>query len=337
MSEPTPSAPKRTSRRARIDTAPVDRPEEGAGDAAPPPATASTRGRDRVAAAVAAVAAVRAGAKPELGVDLMDEAPPPPVRPRRADAAPKPVWIERSPRPRRLSYVVQAATIAVAVGLGWAAGSRGPSPRPAATPESVQALAEEVLRLQGDLRSLKGGVEAVRDGVEHQRQEANARLQQWGERLAAHTAAQPAAADATVAPRLDALAQRLDRLESPDRDGAQRLAQVTERLDRAERQIAARAAAPAAPPAPPTPAAAPMPEQTGSVTEAKPTPKPTLDRWALRDVYNGVALVEGQNGGVVEVGPGQTIPGVGRVEAIERRGKAWVVVTSRGLIAPQPW
>jgi len=31
------------------------------------------------------------------------------------------------------------------------------------------------------------------------------------------------------------------------------------------------------------------------------------------------------------------IPGIGRVEAIERRGREWVVVTARGLIATESW
>jgi hypothetical protein len=52
----------------------------------------------------------------------------------------------------------------------------------------------------------------------------------------------------------------------------------------------------------------------------------------LRDVYDGVALVEGRDG-YQEVAVGQMLPGAGRVEAIERRGDRWVVVTSLGLIA----
>ena len=62
-------------------------------------------------------------------------------------------------------------------------------------------------------------------------------------------------------------------------------------------------------------------------------PKPaTLDGWLLRDVYGGVALVEGRAGGLREVAPGEFVPGVGEIRSIERRGRGWVVVTSRGLI-----
>ena len=62
-------------------------------------------------------------------------------------------------------------------------------------------------------------------------------------------------------------------------------------------------------------------------------PRPaTVDGWLLRDVYGGVALVEGRAGGLREVAPGEYVPGVGEIRSIERRGRGWVVVTSRGLI-----
>ncbi len=57
-----------------------------------------------------------------------------------------------------------------------------------------------------------------------------------------------------------------------------------------------------------------------------------VDGWMLRDVYGGVALVEGRAGGLREVAPGEYIPGVGEIRSIERRGRNWVVVTSRGII-----
>jgi hypothetical protein len=58
----------------------------------------------------------------------------------------------------------------------------------------------------------------------------------------------------------------------------------------------------------------------------------TVEGWMLRDVYGGVALVEGRGGGLREVAPGEYIPGVGEIRSIERRGRSWVVVTSRGII-----
>ena len=38
--------------------------------------------------------------------------------------------------------------------------------------------------------------------------------------------------------------------------------------------------------------------------------------------------------GVIEVEPGDVVPGLGRIEAIRRQDGHWVVVTSKGLIVP---
>ena len=69
-------------------------------------------------------------------------------------------------------------------------------------------------------------------------------------------------------------------------------------------------------------------------SEAKVTP---IEGWVLREVYDGVALIEGRNKRLLEIAPGQSLAGVGRVESIERRGRSWVVVTTRGIITSQPW
>jgi hypothetical protein len=81
--------------------------------------------------------------------------------------------------------------------------------------------------------------------------------------------------------------------------------------------------------------AAADPTQTGSVPDAKTEPKQMrLDGWVLREVYDGAALVESRTGRLHEVTPGRNLPTVGRVEAIERRGRIWVVVTAKGIISP---
>lgn len=76
------------------------------------------------------------------------------------------------------------------------------------------------------------------------------------------------------------------------------------------------------------------PEITGSITPpaaATANRLPIVDGWALRDVGEGAARVEGRLG-VYEVYPGDSLPGIGRVDAIRRQDGRWVVVTSRGLI-----
>jgi hypothetical protein len=71
-----------------------------------------------------------------------------------------------------------------------------------------------------------------------------------------------------------------------------------------------------------------------------PLPKPDVARlpnvtnWSLRDVANGGAVIEGRQG-LLEVFAGDTVPGVGRVEAIKRQGNRWVIVTPKGLIVPR--
>ena len=86
--------------------------------------------------------------------------------------------------------------------------------------------------------------------------------------------------------------------------------------------------------------------------EAKPVPRPTdlkaadakpqaieepikpqlISAWVVRDVYQGVALIEGRRG-TLEVVPGVSIPGAGVVKSIDRHGGGWTVTTTKGVVA----
>jgi hypothetical protein len=77
---------------------------------------------------------------------------------------------------------------------------------------------------------------------------------------------------------------------------------------------------------------APAPQLEGS-PETRPANLPKLEGWHVRSVYNGAALIQSRIGGVMEVEPGDNLPGLGRIEAIRRQDGKWVVVTSKGLIA----
>ncbi|MET7243121.1 hypothetical protein ABZT49_07110 [Methylobacterium sp. EM32] len=210
----------------------------------------------------------------------------------------------------------------------------------------VEAATTEATRLATDLSLLRDRTIQAHDSADKGRAEAGARLGQISERLERlqRQDGDLAGKVAAVAERLTALAERQ---EHADREQAVRLNALIDKLEK--RQGAAPvAAAPLAPnPAPiaAAPAAAPKhvaaaePALTGSLPDkTTATARPgTIEGWVLRDVYDGMAMIENRNRRLVEVGPGDTLPGAGRVEAIERRGRSWVVVTSKGVITPQAW
>jgi len=68
------------------------------------------------------------------------------------------------------------------------------------------------------------------------------------------------------------------------------------------------------------------------LTPAPETRPTTIEGWILREVVDGTAVIEGPNG-VWKVTPGQTVPGVGRVDSIVRWGNRLIVATSSGLIS----
>jgi len=131
---------------------------------------------------------------------------------------------------------------------------------------------------------------------------------------------------------------RLDKVEKAQAEPAAKLAKLSDAVDklRAVPQAVPVAAAPVAakdvtgsisPPATaavaaPVPLPAPRPELARL---------PTVEGWVLRDVANGVALIEGRQG-IFEVYAGDPVPGLGRVDAIRKQDGRWVVVTSKGLV-----
>lgn len=78
-------------------------------------------------------------------------------------------------------------------------------------------------------------------------------------------------------------------------------------------------------------AAGALKPQRLAMSEPQKKPQQVLSDWVVRDVYDGIALVEGPMG-AVEVMPGDMLPGAGVVKSIERRDGGWVVVTSHGLV-----
>ena len=206
---------------------------------------------------------------------------------------------------RKSRFPLLAATLALAAALGGAAGAVGIAAllnlatASTATPPAREAVvdAEPIKALIAQLTSDIGALRAT--------------LEQSGKVTAA---------------QFGKVAERLERAERAQAEPVAKLAKIGETVERLERRA----------PTPTPPAAA---EVTGSINPAhppvpEPKPKPTIiDEYVVRKVFDGVALVEGRRG-IIEVEPGSTLPGAGRVEEIRRQDGRWVVVTNKGLIVP---
>lgn len=150
-------------------------------------------------------------------------------------------------------------------------------------------------------------------------------------------------ADRETVPRVAEFATRLDRLDrevsGKASDVAQKQGALQSRLERIEQQMSASSV---------VTGSVPTAGKTGAsgadttvVARSVATPAPARPQvagaWVLRDVYDGVAVVESRRGGLREVAPGEYLPGMGEVRSIERRGRSWVVLTSRGVIDRDVW
>jgi hypothetical protein len=259
---------------------------------------------------------------------------------------------------------MQAALIAAFAGIGWAfAGSTFSDHSAAVAPQQIAAvpaavdarhqpiadnsetrhLTDEIRALkkeldglrssvaqnssQEEMRTLKKSVDSLRNGLEGTKSEVSASLAQLSAKLdkAQHDPA-----------KLREISDRLDHIEHP---ASLTTASITPPQEPAVKPVQAPV------PLPPTKAQSPSPSQTMAAkpgaqaqtnvpaTAASPAPEKSqlIANWVVRDVYDGIALVEGPHGSV-EVIEGETIPGVGTVKSIEKRGSGWIVVTSRGLV-----
>jgi len=122
-----------------------------------------------------------------------------------------------------------------------------------------------------------------------------------------------------VAAQITKIGERLDRVERAQAEPVAKLNKAIEALERLSRGEAASAAK----------------DVTGAILPpglATQGGKPgAVEGWVVRDVHRGTALLEGRMG-LIEVDPGDVVPGLGRVDAIRRQDGRWVVVTPRGLI-----
>jgi hypothetical protein len=240
------------------------------------------------------------------------------------------------------NFGVVGACLALATTIGWGLGTYLASPQsPDGLPQrsdvaQLTAPGEaqprpDIRELADQLRVLKSSLAGVQASLERRPEDVKA--------LRVSVEAIRQGLEAAKADTTTAIAQLAGKLDRSDQAAAQKLAQIAERLDRLERKPDPMPVGSITPQAPARPAAiassAPpataQPAKPAEAAAPQPRPKSPIPGYVLRDVYAGVALIEG--GGVYrEVMVGQAIPGAGKVEAIERHGRRWVVVTSQGVI-----
>jgi hypothetical protein len=202
----------------------------------------------------------------------------------------------------RFRWSSRAALVAGAAAIGGVAGSLATAgifhftaPRPE-VPSYYSALAESLGRVDHELTVLKSAIENSANATDRQ-----------GARLA----------------------DRPDHGESTQLETGPKPANSADSIDRTEHRLAAasgdtiRAAADTR--------ASSTGSRTVAVDTKQPSPAPIVSGWVVRDVYHGAALIQGR-AGVVEVLPGDNLPGLGRIQQVTRQDGRWVVVTSRGQI-----
>jgi hypothetical protein len=124
---------------------------------------------------------------------------------------------------------------------------------------------------------------------------------------------------------------RLDKLEKAVTEPAAKLAKLGEAVDKLRAAPAAKdVTGSVAPPQTATSAAA-TPAPAAAAPKVEVARLPTVEGWVLTDVGYGGALIENRRSSY-EVYAGDTVPGLGRIDAIRRQDGHWVVVTSKGLI-----
>jgi hypothetical protein len=227
--------------------------------------------------------------------------------PEEGAAGPSPKPAGRPAKSRRFAFTPRAASL-VAVLLGAAIGSVATAglvylnAAPAAAPADPMTFAASFDRINRELATLKASI----DGSAKQSNTQIAKI-----------------------------ADRMDRVEKSQADTGAKLARTAESLDRLDHRLAAAAGDITG--SLPTGTLGTLPAGPGDRTAAladlkRAAPATILEGWVLRDVFNGAAMIQSPRNGILEVIPGDSLPGLGRIEGIKRQDGRWVVVTSRGLI-----
>ncbi len=234
----------------------------------------------------------------EIKIAAEDKAAPTPLA-AEASAPAVPVASARINR-----FALLAASVAIAAAIGAMSGALGASgllwsagPTQVAEAASTPTIVDETRALHGTLAQLRTDLAALKTSLDASTKGTNGQFAK--------------------------IAERFDRVERAQTEPAAKLTKAIESLERLEKRVDPLTAR----------------EATGSVSPPQPTaantqPPPTsiVAGWIVRDVYRGMAIIQGRGFGMIEVEPGDTVPGVGRVDAIRKQDGRWVVVTSKGLI-----
>lgn len=249
-----------------------------------------------------------------------------------AKTRPAPVPEARKRLPAIDPLLAGVAAAALVLGLAMGAGAMSlASPNgdlSSASLTQIQSRLDarhaDLGRLQTDIEKLGRVLAQVQDATESVRSEAKNRSATLNDRIGK--------SEQAIVTKITSLADRQDQTE---RDQTAKIAALTAQIEK--RAVAPAPAAPVMAPQAAKPHQA-EPTETGSIPDKPKVAAPAvIETWAVREVYNGIAVIEDRRHRLVEVGLGDTIPGIGKVDAVERRGRGWTVVTKQGLITNQTW
>jgi hypothetical protein len=232
--------------------------------------------------------------------------------------APKPDT-ELPTRGRR--FAAMAAMLLLAV-IAGAAGGEFATIRLSPLAETTAAAAPNIATLQASVARIDTDIMALKARLERTTNEGLTQFNKTSDRLERIEKAQ-----AEPAAKLAKLSDAVDKLRATASVATTPVATV------APKDVTGTVTTPAGAQALPTsqPHAPPAVATAGNAPMIEVGRLPTIESWVLHDVSHGSALIEGRIG-LYEVFAGDSVPGVGRVEAIRKQDGRWVVVTPKGLI-----
>ena len=217
-------------------------------------------------------------------------------------------------------------------------------------PDEMGELRKANQTMANEIRNLHASLEALRATVVRERSASMSGAGDTVRQLSASLDSVKSSLAGTRSEQGAAIAQLTARIEKLQREAKAPAQPAAERVsDHAADRVPERSSKPrdldtattASIPAPVPAKAVPTPPSKPTVLasiepvphEAESADKPqVISGWVVRDVYQGVALIEGRRG-QMEVVPGVSIPGAGVVKSIERHNGAWAVTTSKGQLA----